>query len=97
MALFTQDQVRAVTLLECKQYIVDAVFNSWIISVQDEDGFKYYWKDETTSGDATAEEMADAIGDYLMGIEKKVVAVKTEPHPELDAVKTNLASYTQGA
>lgn len=52
MALFTDEQADACIIRRCESFKLDGVHQHWVISIEDEHGCAYEWKDIELTGDA---------------------------------------------
>ena len=94
--MFSEQDVKDSTLIRCVKVYHSGVFDHWDIGIRDIDKFEYYWQDNTTVEDATAEQIAQAIGDYLMAnVEKKILMIAEYPYSDPDSVQSFLNNYSQ--
>ena len=78
MANFTANQAEACMITRCESFKTDDVHQYWVLSVTDENGCIYEWKEETLPGSANLASIRASVKPYLMGIEMKTPApVKT--------------------
>ena len=68
---FTANQADACTIVRCESFKVDGVHQYWVITVSDENGAIYEWKDESLPSTANLAAVRAAIKPYLMGIDIK--------------------------
>jgi hypothetical protein len=65
MALFTQEQANACTIVRLEKHMKDGVYTSMIIGVTDADGNYYDWSDDSISEDVTKDIIKTDISAYL--------------------------------
>jgi len=79
MALFTEDEAKASTIVRLEKQMSDGVYNSMIIGITDADDNYYDWEDSSIRANASKDTIKAAVSAYLQAnVEKKAKpAVKT--------------------
>jgi hypothetical protein len=91
MATFTEGQIDLCTITRCESFKTDGVHDYWVITVTDDNGCSYEWRDETTAGAADDATIKAAIRATLLTEEYKTpTPVKTTDSND-DLVGTLLA------
>ena len=78
MATFTSTQANNCTFNRCESFKIDGAHQYWVISVTDENGCSYEWRDTDMTGEANVTAIKAASKVTLMATEMKAIApVKT--------------------
>lgn len=72
MALFTEDEAKASTIVRLEKQMNDGVYSSMVIGITDADGNYYDWEDSSIRSNASKNTIKTAVSAYLQAnIEKK--------------------------
>ena len=72
MALFTEDEAKASTIVRLEKQMSDGVYSSMIIGITDADDNYYDWEDSSIRSNASKDTIKAAVSAYLQAnVEKK--------------------------
>ena len=79
MALFTEDEAKASTIVRLEKKMADGVYVSMVIGITDADGNYYDWEDSSIRSNASKDTIKEAVSLHLQAnVEKRAKpAVKT--------------------
>tara|TARA_Y100001973_G_C5108650_1_gene286489 strand:- start:572 stop:853 length:282 start_codon:yes stop_codon:yes gene_type:complete len=78
MALFTEDEAKASTIVRLEKKMSDGVYSSMVIGITDADDNYYDWKDSSIRSNASKNTIKTAVSTYLQAnVEKKSKPIVT--------------------
>lgn len=79
MALFTEDEAKASTIVRLEKKMADGVYSSMVIGITDADGNYYDWEDSSIRSNASKDTIKEAVSLHLQAnVEKRAKpSVKT--------------------
>jgi len=73
MAKFQESDLEHITIIKCIAVNVDDVHAFHRIVVQDQDNFKYMWRDHTSACGCDVNILTDSIKSHILTLDKKVI------------------------
>ena len=73
MANFTAQQADACTFNRCESFKTDGVHDYWVVSMIDENGCSYEWREETLPGTADETAIKASVKATLLTLEMKTL------------------------